>query len=223
LTSAPGLWQRCWGSPAATRLGYRGRASAPKTSRTQHPCGLRRPRSAERGGCAGGQCPGRSRYSCVPGSVAIRRCVGLALQRECPVRPGSRSGRVVRRLLVLGAAPRRGSGGLRDGASAPSPFTLGQLRADPVAIPRPNPAARPVAAPRIGRKTDTAGVPSKRPAAGAWPRTPASDSAVPVTTGCHRSGWPRRLPLGVGSPAVPWPQCLTKRLTSNTSFVWSMW
>jgi len=25
----------------------------------------------------------------------------------------------------------------------------------------------------------------------------------PVTTGCHRGGWPRRLPLGVGSPAVP--------------------
>src|SRR5205823_4915881 len=49
------------GHRSATRLGYRMRtrllAPRPRTSRTQHSCGLRRPRSAERGGCAGSGVP----------------------------------------------------------------------------------------------------------------------------------------------------------------------
>jgi hypothetical protein len=49
----PGLWlrrrRRTTGDPAV----YREQALAHKASRTQRPCGLRRPRSEEQGGCAG--------------------------------------------------------------------------------------------------------------------------------------------------------------------------
>jgi len=177
LTSAPGLPQRWWGNPVAIRLGYREQASAPgpQAKDEPHPTLMQtlaaQPRQVGR--LCRGQCPGRSRYSFVPGSVAIRKCVGLTLQGECPVRPGSRSGRIVRRfLLVFQAALRWGSGGTWEGASAPSPFYLGQLRADPVPFPRPIPAASPRHTPRIGKVTGTAGVPSKRRAAGAAAQDP---------------------------------------------------
>ena len=44
-TSAPGFWQRCGGSPAATRLGYREQASAPgpKATDEPHPTPVRTP------------------------------------------------------------------------------------------------------------------------------------------------------------------------------------
>jgi hypothetical protein len=59
---SPGVRQRgrghnlgdpAWISAAGATPGPLG----PRTSRTQHPCGLRRPRSAEQGGCAGSSVP----------------------------------------------------------------------------------------------------------------------------------------------------------------------
>jgi hypothetical protein len=139
---APGSWQRrrrpSVGDPAVSIQGGRdSRPLGPKTSRTQHACGLRRPRSAEQGGCAGERSPGRSRYSFVPRFAASRKTAGSSPLRERPVRQGSRRGRVVRRFLLLGAAVRRGSGGRWDGASAPSPHYLRRPCADLVYVPRP--------------------------------------------------------------------------------------
>ncbi len=57
---------------------------------------------------------------------------------------------------------------------------------------------------------------------GLRPRTCPSGTRGPVTTACHRCGWPQGRPFGSGSPAVPRLQCLTKRWTSKTSFVCSM-
>src|SRR5262249_46631641 len=62
---------------------------------------------------------------------------------------------------------------------------------------------------KFREEADTAGVPSKRPVAGLRPRTPDRTHGQ-LRAGCHRWGWPRRLPLGVGWPAVPWLQCLLR-------------
>jgi hypothetical protein len=147
---------------------------------------------------------------------------GLISSGERPVRHGSRAGRVVRRFLLVGAAARRGSGGL-------GMVLRHQARThgDSLALISFRPPAHrlghgPVGPPRSVRKQGAAGVPSNRRAAGAaaedtatgsWP----SDSKV---SSLWLAPWaPVRLRLA----GRPMAQCLTKRLTSKTSFVWSMW
>ena len=148
------------------------------------------------------QLPGRSRYSFVPSTVAIRDCDGLTPRREGPVRPGSRAGRVVRRLLLFWGGAAAGVGWTLGGASAPNPLPWDSYALSPL-VPRPTAAARPIRAPRFRNKRarpashQSVGLPGLRP------RTPEWRTRGPVTTGCHRCGWPRRLPLGSGSPAAP--------------------
>ena len=96
-----------------------------------HPTLLRTPAAPLRraGRLCRGQRPDRSRYAFVPDSVASRTSAGSPSPRKGPVRHGSRAGRVVGRCLLLrGAAA--GVGWTGEGASAPSPFSLRQLRAD---------------------------------------------------------------------------------------------
>jgi hypothetical protein len=162
---------------------------------------------------SGGPAPGNR--AAVPGSVPrpvpirIRsrhrghsKIDGLTLSRECPVRPGSRAGRVVRRFLLPGAL-RRGSGGTLGGCLGTEPVILGQLHAEPIQLPRPTIAAPPVICTAVQKQR-------ARPASHQNGRLPGLCRGHPIrtrgplTTGCHRCGWPCRLPLGVGSPAVPW-------------------
>ena len=70
-----------------------------------------------------GQRPGRSRYSFVPGSVAMRSCVGLTSRGRVQLgRAHGRGGSSGDSSFILGAALRWGSGGFWEGASAPSPL-----------------------------------------------------------------------------------------------------
>jgi len=189
-----------------------------------HPTPMRTPAALLRrtGRLCRGQCPGRSRYSWVPGTVAIRQCVGLTPRKECPVRPGSRSGRVVRRLLLFSAALRWGSGGFWESASARNPFTLGQLRADPVQSPDPPP--------RRGLDTHRGSEKRRaRPAShqsgrlpGLRPRTPESDSWS-TDNGLSSLRLAPSAPVRRRLAGRAAAQCLTKRLTSNTSFVCNRW
>src|SRR5262249_10740412 len=115
-----------------------------------------------------GPSPGRSRYASVPSSVAIQRATGSPPPREGPVRHGSRVGRVVRRFLLLRVRGLAGVGRTWDGAWAPSPYSLRQPRADLVLPPAPPPGRGSAGGlPRSARESGTAGVPSKRRAAGA--------------------------------------------------------
>jgi len=192
-----------------------------KTSRTQHSCGLRRSRSAEQGGCAGVSAPAGPDTQAFPAPWPCE-CGRLTPRRECPVRPGSRSGRVVRRLLlILGAALRWGSGGLGEGASAPSPFSWDSFALSPFNPPTHLRGAAGTAA-RLRRKRarpashQTGGLPGLRP------RTPeadwwSSDNGLSALRLAPKAPVRRRR----AGRAVA--QCLMKRLTSNTSLVCSMW
>jgi hypothetical protein len=130
------------GAASATRLVIGGKRDPwprrPWTSRTQHSCGLRRPRPAEQGGCAGGGAPAGPDAQSFPGPWPFE--VRRAHLREGRVQLGSAHGRGgpsgVSSLVV---AVRRGSGGLWGGASAPSPQQVRQLRADLAWSPDPPP------------------------------------------------------------------------------------
>jgi hypothetical protein len=115
-----------------------------------------------------------------------------------------------------------GAGGTWAGASAPSPYTVRQPRADLVSSPGPPPGRGPVGPPRSVREQGAAGVPSNRRAAGAAaedtrPGSRPSDIRVSSLWLAPSAPVRRRL---AGRPVA---QGLTKRLTSNTSFVCSMW
>jgi hypothetical protein len=181
FASVPGgqyQWRRrLRGDPACYRQQARPLAPRPRTSRTQHTCGLRRPRSGERGGCAGGQAPAGpdTRSFPAPWPFEDRR----AHLRQGRGQLGSAHGRGGSSGdSSFSGAPRRGSGGPWDGASAPSPFTWDSFALIPL-VPRPTPGARP------GRAA-TACRSRARPAShqdvrmpGLRPRTPAADSLIP--------------------------------------------
>lgn len=198
-------------------------ASGARTSRTQHAYGLRRPRSAERGGCAGEHAPaGPDTRSCpMPWPVENRRA-HLREGRGQLGKAHGRGGSSGDASFLVG----RGSEGVgwtlgwRLGAK-PAPLETASRRSR--LVPRPAPGPRPGRVPPRSGKAGAAGVPSNRRAAGVAAKDMPERTRGPVTSACHRCGWPRRRPLGVGSPAAPRPQCLTKRLTSKTSLVWSMW
>ncbi len=169
--------------PGRTRL------LAPKAKDEPHPTRMRTPAAPLRGArrLCQGTSPGRSRYSFVPDAVASRKTAGSSPRRERPVRQGSRSGRVVRRFLLLGAAVRRGSGGRWDGASAPSPHYWRRPRADLVTSPDlPSGRGRTTADDK--RKAGAAGVPSKRQAAGVAAKDIPERTRGPMTRVCHRCG-----------------------------------
>jgi hypothetical protein len=161
-----------------------------------------RPRRARR--LCREQGPGRSRYSFVPGSVANQK-------RRAHLREGrgqlgtahGRGGSSGHHSSFGGRGP-AGVGRTWAAASAASPYSVRQPRADLVWSPDP-PAGR---GPNEGPPRSEAS--RARPASdhggrmpGLRPRTPER-ARGPVTVGCHRCGWPHRLPLGSGSPAAPW-------------------
>ena len=191
------------GDPACYRR--RTRLLAAQATDEPHPTRMRTPAAPLRraGRLCRGASPGRSRYSLVPSSVAIRRSAGSPPPREGPVRLGSRVGRVVRRF-----PPLRGGGPVAvawtwDGASAPNPYFLRQPRADVVAAPDSLPGRGLV----IGHRGPDEGGRGRRPIKRAGYRSygPGHPGRTrsPLTGGCHRWGWLHRLPLGLGSPAAP--------------------
>ena len=96
-----------------------------------------------------GQRPGRSRYSSVPDTVAIRSSAGSPPQGSVPL--GRAHGRGGRRAITP-AAPRRRSGGTLGHASALIPFS-GTASAEPVKLPRPTLAALVVLPSIVPRRT----------------------------------------------------------------------
>ena len=94
-----------------------------------------------------------------------------------------------------------GSGGPWDGASAPSPLSLRQLRLISL---RPPTHLRSVWSTTADRRCGHGRRPIKAAGyRGCGPEHPQR-ARGPLTAGCHREGWPQRLPLGHGSPAAPW-------------------
>lgn len=213
------------GSGAATRLVISGRrGSGPPRPRDEpHPTLMRTPATPLRraGRLCREACPGRSRYSFVPGSVAIRRSTGSPPQAEGSSLARLTGGAGRRAFPPPPGAPRRGSGGPWDGASAPSPFYLGQRHADPV---RP-PTHRRGAA-RCTTADGNCGS-GRRPikatgCRGCGPGRPRRTRG-PVTAGCHHQGLAPSAPVRPRLAGRPAAQRLTKRLTSKTSLVCSMW
>ena len=152
---APGSWQRRR-RPSVGDPAWLSRADAtpgPQAKDEPHPTRMRTPAAPLRGArrLCRGTSPGRSRYSFVPGVVAIRKAAGSSPPRERPVRQGSRPGRVVRRFPPVGSRGSAGVGWTWDGASAPSPYCVRRPRADLVASPDPPPHRGPVVD-RRGRK-----------------------------------------------------------------------
>jgi hypothetical protein len=143
----------------------------PRTSRTQHSCGLWRPSPAGPGGCAGDSAPAGPDTHPFPTPWPFESG-GLVSFAERPVRLGSRPGRVVgRSLLFRGFAPAgRATAVNSEGGRGRCPIKASGCRG-------------------CGR---------------GHPRRARGS----LTVRCHRCGWPRRLPLGVGSPAAPWLSAL---------------
>src|SRR5262245_34360689 len=112
-------------------LSAAGTAPGPTATDEPHPTHLRTRAAPLRG--AGRLCPeqrpGRSRYAYVPGTGAIRSSAGSPPRRRGPFGAAhGRGGSPGVRLLLRGAAA--GVGWTWDGAWAPSPLSLRQLRAD---------------------------------------------------------------------------------------------
>jgi len=207
-----------------TRLAISGgRGSWPEATDEPHPTLMRTPAAPLRGArrLCREACPGRSRYSFVPGSVAIRSSAGSPPRRKGPVRHGSRAGRVVRRSPPSSGALWRGSGGPWDDASASSPSYVGQRHADPVRPPthRRGAARCATADSRSGR--------GRRPikAAGCRGCGPGHPRRTrgPSDSGVSSLGLAPSAPVRPRLAGRPVAQCLTKRRTSNTSLVCSMW
>lgn len=173
----------------------------PRTSRTQHSCGLRRPRSAEQGGCARDNAPAGPDTHSFPAPWPFKFATGSLLERSVQLGRAHGRGGSSGDCSCLRAALRRGSGGPWAGASAPSPLPWDSFTLSPF-VPRPTSAAWPIRAPRCERSGH-----GRRPikasgCRGCGPGHPKRTRG-PVTIGCHRWGWPPRLPLGSGSPAAP--------------------
>ena len=215
------------GTASATRLAIGGRRDSwpgrPRTSRTQHSYGLRRPDPAGPGGCAGEQAPaGPDTHSC-PGPWPFKeRRAHLPQGRGQLGTAHGWGGSSGDGLLPRGCGP-AGVGRTWDGASAPSPYSVRQPRADLVSSPDPPPGRGPMtdhrgqrgrrARPASHQSVGLPGLRPRTPGAGSWP----SDSWVSSLRLAPSAPVRPRL---AGRPAA---QCLTKRLTSKTSLVCSMW
>jgi hypothetical protein len=212
---------------SATRLGYRRqvRPRTPQGPDEPHPALMRtpaaRPRKARR--LCRGQRPGRSRYSFVPHSVAIQKRQAHLLEggsRSARLTAGA--GRQAKFLLLRSGGP-AGVGRTWDGASAPSPYSLRQLRADLVLSPDPPPGRGPDVDHR-GRQEGGRG---RRPikASGCRGYGPGHTGADSWSRdkGMSSLGLAPKAPVRPRLAGRPRTQCLTKRWTSKTSFVCSMW
>ena len=139
-----------------------------------------------------GQRPGRSRYLHVPGSVAIRSCDGLTSCGRVQLGRAHGRGGSSSDSSLFQAALRWGSGGPWEGALAPNPLLWDSFALSPF-VPRPTPAAL--------RRAPRSGISGH----GRCPIQPAGCRGCgqghpiwtrgPVTTGCHRCGWPPKAPV----------------------------
>lgn len=131
-----------------------------------HPTLMRTPAAPLRrtGRLCRGQRPGRSRYAFVPDAVAIQSSPGSP--REGASRSAGLTGGAGRRAIPPGfwPAPRRGSGGPWDDASASSPLPRDSVTLSPYS---PDPPPRRGRLHRGSQGAGAAGVPSNRSAAGA--------------------------------------------------------
>jgi hypothetical protein len=205
----------------------------PRTRRTQHSCGLRRPRSVEQGGCARTRAPTGPDTPSFPAPWPFQVRRAHLLSRR--VQFGTAHGRVGSSddPSFFRAAVRRGSGGPGDGASASSPHSLRQRHADLVSSPDP-PTGRGLVGPprtvtsRRGRRpikpSGCRGCGPGHPLAGSWSRDVGVSSLglAPQAPVRPRLGGASACARGAAhSGGRPVARCLTKRLTSNTSFVCS--
>ena len=212
------------GMASATRLAIGGRRDSwpgrPRTSRTQHSCGLRRPGPAGPGGCAGDKprpVPILVRAQARGQSIAA----GSSPQGRGQLGTAHGWGGSSGDCSSAGGGP-AGVGWTWDGASAPSPYSRRQPRADLVSSPGPPAGPGPVVGPprsEVSRARpashQSVGLPGLRPRtpqAGWWPPD------VGVSSLRLAPSAPAR-PRLAGRPVA---QCLTKRLTSKASFVCSM-
>jgi len=174
----------------------------PWTSRTQHPCGLRRPYSAERGGCAGVSAPVGPDTHGFPAPWPFDSASGSLLERSVQLgRAHGRGGSSG----DCSCSRQRCGGGRVDFGRVPRHGT--RLPWDSCALIPFNPPTHLRGAALIHTAVQKKGGHGRRPikAAGCrgCGRGHPNRTRGPLTTGCHRCGWPRRLPFGVGSPAVP--------------------
>ena len=207
FASAPGLTaavlRQSRSDPAwLSRAGVGSRPDGRRRAAPNTPADSGGPTPAGPGGCAGVSAPAGPDTHPFPGPWPFESAAGSPLERGVPLGRAHGRGGSSGDASDFWAALRRGSGGPWEGASAPSPFYLGRPRADPVRSPDPPPRRRGERT-TVRKYAGTAGVPSKRPAAGAAAKDNRVRTRGPVTRGCHRYGWPHRLPFGVGSPAVP--------------------
>lgn len=203
--------QRWRGRSLTIRLLYLEQARPPAHGRDEpHPTLMRTPAALLRRArrlCQDLTIPGRSRYAWVPRFVATQKATGSP-----PFAGGSSSARFTagaERPAISSAsrgAVRRGSGGRWEDASASIPLTIGDEASASIPFASPDPPADrgPLLPSRSRSRSGAVGVPSKRQATGAAAENTSERTRSPVTSGCHRSGWPRRLPFGLGSPAAPW-------------------
>ena len=205
MASVPGGQQqgrrRFRSDPACYRLQARLRAPRPRTSRTQHPCGLRRPHCAEQGGCARDSAPaGPDTHTFpVPWPFEVRRAhlPGGRGQLGSAHGRGGSSG-----VSSFAGAPRRGLGG-------PGMVLRHQARhnGDSLALISSRPPTHRLGAARWSSLRTAKGGRGRRPikpagCRGYGPGHPRRTPG-PLTAGCPRWGWPPGLPLGPGSPAAP--------------------
>jgi hypothetical protein len=206
-------------------LSAAGATPGPQAPGEPHPTVIRtpaaRPRRAWR--LCREQCPGRSRYPSVPGTVAIQNAAGSSPPGRGQLGTAhGRGGSSGDFLLHRGRGP-AGVGWTWDGAQAPSPYSVRQPRADLVSSPGP-PAGRgprPGHRGRHGGRARPASHPSVR-MPGLRPRTPTAGSS-PTDNGVSSLGLAPPAPVRPRLTGRPGTQCLTKRLTSKTPLVWSMW
>ena len=133
------------GMASATRLAIGGRRDSwpgrPRTSRTQHSCGLRRPGPAGPGGCAGGGVPAGPDTHSFPGPWPFKERRAHLPQGRGQLGKAHRwGGSSGDRSLLRGGGP-AGVGRTWDGASAPSPYSVRRPRADLVSWPPTHPRA----------------------------------------------------------------------------------
>jgi hypothetical protein len=215
------------GHPAATRLGYREQASAPDpagptTSRTQHSCGLRRPNPAGSGGCVRVRAlAGPDTYSFPapwPFEVAAGSLPGGGVPFGRAHGRGGSSGDA----SWSGAALWRGSGGLWDVASAASPLPWDSVTLSPL-VPRPTPAAPRVVHTAVPRRSGHGRRPIQASGCRGCGRGHPNTDSWSTDNGLSSLGLAPLAPVRRRLAGRAVAQCLTKRLTSKTSLVCSMW
>ena len=114
----------------------------PRTSRTQHSCGLRRPRSAEQVVCAGNSASAGPDTLSFPTPWPFKCATGSLPEGSVPLGRAHGRGGSSGDSSFLGSGAAAGVGGTLEGCFGTQPVSLGQLHAEPVCSPDPPPRPR---------------------------------------------------------------------------------